>query len=85
MIGFAEAFGATTGDARFRDLAVSVAGISSFRLYQPASFVAGDGMLFDNLAFRAPVPEPTSWAMLVAGFGLAGLALRRRRQPAIAA
>ncbi len=26
----------------------------------------------------APVPEPTSWAMLVAGFGLVGLAARRR-------
>ena len=25
------------------------------------------------------VPEPASWAMMVAGFGLAGLALRRRR------
>ncbi|MCS6986375.1 MAG: PEPxxWA-CTERM sorting domain-containing protein [Sphingomonadaceae bacterium] len=26
-----------------------------------------------------PVPEPTTWAMLVAGFGLLGLALRRRQ------
>jgi hypothetical protein len=26
-----------------------------------------------------PVPEPGSWAMLVAGFGLTGAALRRRR------
>ena len=25
------------------------------------------------------VPEPTTWAMLIAGFGLAGYALRRRR------
>jgi len=29
----------------------------------------------------AGVPEPASWAMLVAGFGLAGSALRRRRTP----
>lgn len=28
----------------------------------------------------APVPEPATWAMLVAGFGFAGFALRRRRQ-----
>lgn len=27
----------------------------------------------------SPVPEPTSWALLVAGFGLAGGALRQRR------
>ncbi|MEI6418073.1 MAG: PEPxxWA-CTERM sorting domain-containing protein [Sphingomonadales bacterium] len=26
-----------------------------------------------------PVPEPASWAMLIAGFGLAGAAARRRR------
>ncbi|WP_310475417.1 PEPxxWA-CTERM sorting domain-containing protein [Sandarakinorhabdus sp.] len=26
-----------------------------------------------------PVPEPTSWAMLIAGFGLVGAVLRRRR------
>lgn len=25
------------------------------------------------------VPEPASWAMLIAGFGLTGAALRRRR------
>ncbi|KPF65485.1 hypothetical protein IP88_13450 [alpha proteobacterium AAP81b] len=36
-----------------------------------------------NLTLTA-VPEPTSWAMLIAGFGLTGAALRRRRglQPA---
>ena len=27
----------------------------------------------------AAVPEPTSWAMLIAGFGLTGAAMRRRR------
>lgn len=27
----------------------------------------------------APVPEPSTWAMMIAGFGLAGAALRRRR------
>jgi hypothetical protein len=30
-------------------------------------------------AAAAPVPEPTSWALLIAGFGLSGAALRRRR------
>ena len=30
------------------------------------------------------VPEPSTWALMIAGFGLAGLALRRRRaQPAL--
>lgn len=30
------------------------------------------------------VPEPASWAMLITGFGMAGLAARRRRQPGVA-
>ncbi|WP_232318340.1 PEPxxWA-CTERM sorting domain-containing protein, partial [Sphingomonas sp. TDK1] len=39
-----------------------------------------------NLGFRltgttgGAVPEPASWAMLIGGFGLAGAAVRRRRQ-----
>jgi len=34
----------------------------------------------DNLSFTtAPVPEPANWAMLIAGFGLCGAAMRRRR------
>jgi len=27
---------------------------------------------------NALIPEPTSWTLMIAGFGLAGLALRRR-------
>ena len=30
-----------------------------------------------------PVPEAASWAMMIAGFGLAGAAIRRRRVPAL--
>lgn len=50
------------------------------------------GFAIDNLRFGERgqvvvpgIPEPTSWAMLIAGFGLTGAVLRRRRQvPAIA-
>ena len=31
------------------------------------------------VTFAAQVPEPASWAMLIAGFGLTGAAMRRRR------
>jgi hypothetical protein len=31
------------------------------------------------------VPEPASWAMLIAGFGLTGAAMRRRRVTAAVA
>lgn len=39
----------------------------------------------DNIKFQGAVPEPTSWALMVGGFGLAGAALRRRRSaPSVA-
>lgn len=44
-------------------------------IYGEALDASGRRFLF----LAQPVPEPTSWAMLVAGFGLAGAALRRRR------
>jgi hypothetical protein len=31
-----------------------------------------------------PVPEPATWSMLIAGFGMIGLGLRRRRRAASA-
>jgi hypothetical protein len=39
---------------------------------------------FDTIGATA-VPEPASWAMLVSGFGLIGLASRRRRQNMVVA
>ncbi len=46
------------------------------------------GLGYDNLVYDAPlvttggVPEPGVWALMIAGFGLAGAALRRRRMAA---
>ncbi len=34
----------------------------------------------DNIATKGAVPEPASWAMMIAGFGLAGATLRQRRR-----
>jgi hypothetical protein len=31
-----------------------------------------------------PVPEPATWAMMLVGFAGIGMAVRRRRQPALA-
>ncbi len=44
---------------------------------------------FDNITFGSAtpggvVPEPGTWAMLIAGFGLVGMAARRRRVAAAA-
>ena len=39
----------------------------------------------DNLKFTAAVPEPQTYAMLLAGLGLMGFVARRRRQDLAAA
>lgn len=72
-------FGITSGSA-FTSLSVSV---------PRANAAAANGAAFptlDNLTFvtSTVVPEPATWAMMIAGFGLAGAALRRRTASATA-
>lgn len=38
------------------------------------------GNLLDNVTLSSAVPEPSSWALMLAGFGLVGLAIRNRRK-----
>jgi hypothetical protein len=48
---------------------------------------ADDALGIDDFVFTpvlAAVPEPASWAMMIAGFGLAGGAARRRRHQVLA-
>ncbi|MFN3513494.1 MAG: FxDxF family PEP-CTERM protein [Phenylobacterium sp.] len=46
----------------------------------------GNGSYAGTLTFfpSAAIPEPATWAMMIAGFGLAGAALRRRRSEHLA-
>ncbi len=41
--------------------------------------------LLDGVSLQAAVPEPASWAMLLAGFGLVGAVARRQRRVTVAA
>jgi hypothetical protein len=63
-------------------LSVLGSGILSVKFNtQPTDAFPGS-VYFDNLTVGdagSAVPEPTSWALMIAGFGMAGAALRRRR------
>ena len=56
-----------------------------FARYQSIDNVPGfknDNSAVGVALWLEPIPEPSSWAMLIAGFGLVGAALRRRRMMA---
>lgn len=40
---------------------------------------AGNSAEVENVRFSSPIPEPASWAMMLAGFGVIGLVMRRRQ------
>lgn len=68
-----------------RTYAVNRSGISSFTIDGSAihgGIVTGvvqiDNITYSPLA--SAVPEPSTWTMTIAGFGIAGAALRRRRR-----
>ncbi|WP_310496797.1 PEPxxWA-CTERM sorting domain-containing protein [Sandarakinorhabdus sp.] len=48
------------------------------------SFVPSKDVVIDRV-YVAAVPEPASWAMLIAGFGLVGVSARRRKAQSMAA
>ena len=56
----------------------SVGTIGSIAVRQIGGFAVMDNVSFSGTAGPA-VPEPASWAMLIAGFGLVGAVSRRRR------
>lgn len=39
----------------------------------------GTNRAHQSFAFASPAPEPGTWALMIGGFGMAGVALRRRR------
>jgi hypothetical protein len=61
-------------------LEFDMAGIQSVSFSGTSGTVGFDNFEFDTVTpVSAAVPEPASWALMIAGFGLAGAALRRRR------
>jgi len=90
------ATGADDGDFTFDSTGISRANMGwkkytySFLAAGPSttlSFASQDpgfyGAALDNVSVAA-VPEPGTWALMLAGFGLAGFAMRRQRKPGLA-
>jgi hypothetical protein len=82
-------FGETIIGAHFGNVAGEAGNVSVFWLFdfgtEGADFVSlDDPQGFSNavLYTTAPIPEPATWAMMIAGFGLIGGAMRRRRSTA---
>lgn len=48
-------------------------------------YAAFDNIIVTAADVRAGVPEPASWAVMIAGFGIAGAALRRRKPAGVIA
>jgi hypothetical protein len=61
----------------FQTFTINRSGIFAFEIRN--AYLQLDNVVL-NASMGAPgVPEPASWAMLIAGFGLTGAAMRRRR------
>jgi len=63
--------------------ASSTSQVLSF-LAQTSSPGAPPFLLLDNVTLAAAVPEPTTWAMMLGGFGLVGFLARRRQRAHLA-
>lgn len=55
---------------------LAVAGIRSIVLSSTNDL---DGVGLGNITILSAVPEPATWAMMIAGFAMAGVAMRRRK------
>jgi fibro-slime domain-containing protein len=60
------------------------AGTHRFDLFYADRHTTQAQLFFSATVEAQPIPEPATWAMLIAGFGLIGLGMRRRRTTAVA-
>jgi hypothetical protein len=83
-----EMFSTTSRFGRFIDN-VFVAGTSADfefgAIGRPGVWSGNVGATLTITDLSAAIPEPASWAMMIAGFGLVGMAARRHRRSAVTA
>jgi choice-of-anchor C domain-containing protein len=61
-----------------------VATASSANLTFSATQFDAFGPALDNVSISGPIPEPTTWALMILGFGGVGAMIRRRRTAGVA-
>lgn len=59
-------------------------GLTTAAGYVFDSNLVGDTAVY-RISFNSVVPEPASWAMMIAGFGLVGAAVRRKQRETVSA
>ena len=75
--------GQTTSGQLFaaRSAGLFTVGAGTYNLTFQALNSGGDNAAFIDGVNVAAVPEPASWALMIGGFGLVGVAMRRRAKP----
>ena len=81
-ISYEDYFDASTGDPEWKELDLPFF-CCGYRGAISFSATSGGTILINAPGTVAPVPEPTSWAMMLGGFGLVGGAMRARRKAAV--
>jgi len=75
---FAEYMGPRTGEAQMEAYRASVVDVTKWSVVSPANATAMSPNLMAFQTVTAPVPEPESYAMMLAGLGLVSVIARRR-------
>lgn len=80
------AIGTLIGTGAFQTFNGSFVGTGAPVTFAVTETVGGDnaGIVLDNISVSTAVPEPASWTLMVAGFGLVGFAYRRRSTVVVA-
>ncbi|MDP1025591.1 PEPxxWA-CTERM sorting domain-containing protein [Sphingomonas sp. KR1UV-12] len=76
LLNFATPAGTANGQTAYRVTFTRNVGDAAFAGLNIAS--SDNSAEFDNLVFA--VPEPSTWALMLAGFGMVGMAMRSRRR-----
>jgi PEP-CTERM motif len=74
-------------DSTMHTLTVTAAGIAYAKFGGRPPSVNGSSLYADNISFDlgavAAVPEPSTWAFMLAGFGIVGATMRRRQKVSV--